>query len=166
MARPTDYTPALGDLICNRLAGGMSLREICRDDTMPGRETVRRWLRDDPEFRGLHAQARQEQMDALGEEILEIIDDASNDWMDRNDGHGGTTRVPDPEVVARSRLRMQGRQGLMSKLAPRKYGDKLAVGGDADAPPVKVSLTDGELARKLVFLMTKGVNEVEGRSDS
>lgn len=159
MARPTIYTPELAALILNRISDGQSMREVCRDEAMPARETVRPWLRDNDEFRGLHAQARQEQMDALGEEILEIIDDASNDWMDRNDGHGGTTRVPDPEVVARSRLRIQGRQWLMSKLAPRKYGDKLAIGGDEGAPPIK--LDDVGLARKLAFLMTRGLHEAE-----
>jgi hypothetical protein len=60
MARPTDYTPELGDQICELLADGMSLRAICQADDMPHRATVFRWLARAglEEFRDQYARAR------------------------------------------------------------------------------------------------------------
>ena len=69
------------------------------------------------------------------------------------------------EHIQRSHLRVEVRKWMISKLAPKRCGDRVAVGGDADAPLVRVSLSGGELARKLAFLLTKGRNEIE-RSNS
>lgn len=159
MARPSIYTPELADLILNRIASGQSLREVCRDEAMPNRDTVRVWLRDNPDFRGLHTQARLDQMDALGDEICEIADDGRNDWIERQNADGSTTRVFDAEHVQRSRLRIDARKWLMAKLAPRKYGEKVAIGGDADAPPIQLSAVD--VGRKLAFLLTRAAHEAE-----
>ena len=39
--------------------------------------------------------------------------------------------------MARDRLRTDKRQWLLSKALPKIYGDKLAIGGDADTDPIK-----------------------------
>ena len=41
--RPPDYTEALAEEICLRLAEGESLVSMCREEGMPGRATVFRW---------------------------------------------------------------------------------------------------------------------------
>ena len=43
-------------------------------------------------------------------------------------------------MIARSRLRVDARKWLAAKLAPKKYGEKIAVGGADDLPPIKQSL--------------------------
>ena len=69
--RPTKYTPELTNRICERLAGGESLRAVCRDETMPDRATVLRWLGDDKaEFRDQYARAREAQAEVIADEIL------------------------------------------------------------------------------------------------
>lgn len=40
MPRPSTYTPELADLICERLANGESLLQVCRDDGMPSKATI------------------------------------------------------------------------------------------------------------------------------
>ncbi|WP_431196787.1 hypothetical protein [Pseudomonas aeruginosa] len=42
--RPSDYTPEIAQAICMRIAEGESLRMICRDDSMPDKSTVLRWI--------------------------------------------------------------------------------------------------------------------------
>jgi hypothetical protein len=60
-------------------------------------------------------------MEVWSEEIIEIADDAASDkFTDAN----GNERV-DNEHINRSRLRVDTRKWLMSKLAPKKYGDKV-----------------------------------------
>jgi terminase small subunit-like protein len=39
--RPTPYTAATAERILRELSGGRSLGDVCRDDGMPGRGTVR-----------------------------------------------------------------------------------------------------------------------------
>ncbi len=76
--RPSLYTEALVAKICRRLAEGETLRAICRDEAMPDKATVLRWLGDKTkaDFRDQCAHAREMQADALFDEALEIADDA------------------------------------------------------------------------------------------
>jgi hypothetical protein len=126
MGRPTDYSPDITALICERLGLGESLREICRDEAMPDKSTVMRWLARHQEFRDQYACAREAQADYYAEEIIEIADDGSNDWMERKRGEE-TIEVENHEVIGRSRLRVDTRKWLMARMAPKKYGDKLDI---------------------------------------
>jgi hypothetical protein len=66
--------------VCRRLAGGESLRAICRDEGMPACSAVRQWALDNREgFAAQYAQAREEQYLAIAAELLEIADDGRND---------------------------------------------------------------------------------------
>ncbi|MDP3845942.1 MAG: hypothetical protein Q8R10_05895 [Pseudomonas sp.] len=125
--RPTTYTPAVASAICEKLADGMSLRKLCAQPAMPSMTTVLRWLVDEtkPEFRLHYAHAREAQADLLAGEILEIADDSSGDTFTDKDGN---TRL-DREFVARARLRVDSRKWLASKLAPKKYGDRIEHAG-------------------------------------
>lgn len=125
MGRPSKFTAEIASAICERLAGGESLREICEDDALPSRETVRKWLRENEGFSGQYAKAREEQAEFYADEIRDIAHDGRNDWIEReNSRTGEVTMVPNQEVVARSRLRVDTLKWLMGKLAPKKYGEK------------------------------------------
>ena len=124
VGRPPIYGQETRDQICALLAEGLSLRSICRQEGMPDLALVMRWLRDEPEFVAQYARAREAQADALAEEILEIADDGRNDWMQREDPDNGGYEFKG-EHVQRSRLRVDSRKWFVSKLAPKKYGDKV-----------------------------------------
>jgi hypothetical protein len=66
-------------------------------------------------FASRYAQAREALMDHWSEEIVVIADDQTAEPNDR-------------------RVRVDTRKWLMSKLAYRRYGDKLIHSGDADNP--------------------------------
>jgi hypothetical protein len=82
----------------------------------------------DPEFSPKYARAREDQADYFADEIVEISDDGSRDYKQTDDGR----IVPDQDHIARSRLRVDSRKWLASKLKPKKYSEKLAVGGADD----------------------------------
>ena len=66
-------------------------------------------------------------MEAMSDEILAIADDSTNDAMTITRRDGSESEVADNEWINRSRLRVDTRKWLMSKLAPKKYGDKQQV---------------------------------------
>lgn len=137
--RPSDFTQEIADEICERLSRGESLRAITgadRDDFMPGQTTVYRWLDENEEFRKQYARARELQADHYAEEIVDIAD-GRDDWKPTAD-EAAQAIVRDPQ---RDRLRIDARKWVASKLAPKKYGDKIAhVGGSADDEPIKTKL--------------------------
>jgi hypothetical protein len=143
--RPTDYTPELADEICAQLADGDSLRAVCNSDSMPSKSTVFRWLRTNEEFRDQYARAKEESADAMADEVLDIADDGTNDWMERlgKDGDSLGWQL-NGEHVQRSKLRIDTRKFLMSKMKPKKYGDKvdLNVGGQEGGKAIEVKYVD------------------------
>lgn len=138
MGRPSVFTEAVAKTICEKLCSGKSLRTICDGDDMPGQTTVFRWLASNDEFRKQYAHAREVQADTLADETLDIADDGRNDWMEKlgKEGEAVGWQV-NGEAVARSRLRVDQRKWYASKLAPKKYGEKLAIGGADDLPAIK-----------------------------
>jgi hypothetical protein len=75
------------------------------------------------------ARAREIGYDAMAEDCLRIADDAANDWMETE--HGPRLNA---EHVQRSKLRIETRLKLLAKWNPKKYGERVQVAGDADAP--------------------------------
>lgn len=139
--RPSDYSLELASDICSRIADGESLKAICAPDEMPDKATVYRWLAVNSEFRDLYARAREDQADTLADEILEISDDGTNDWMQRNHGEDDPGWVVNGEHIQRSRLRVDARKWIAAKLKPRKYGEfaRTELTGEGGGPiPVTV----------------------------
>lgn len=123
--RPSTYTPELADSICAALTDGKSMRQIEQLDGMPSARTVYRWLRENEAFRQQYAGAREEQADHMLWEILTISDDNSRDAVEIEIAPGVKVMQVDQDVIQRSKLRVDTRKWAMSKLAPKKYGDKL-----------------------------------------
>lgn len=106
------YSEDTATEILERLADGESLAAICRDENMPGEKTVRAWALEDREgFSTRYARARELQAERWADEIVSIGDDVPSDR----------------DAVQRARLRVDTRKWLLSKLLPKKYGDRTEV---------------------------------------
>jgi hypothetical protein len=125
-----EYDPAVGNEILERLADGDSLASICRDEGMPDERSVRRWARNHGDFADHYAAARRLGYEKRADELLEIADDSSADWIDTGNGN----RVFDSVHVNRARLMIDTRKWLLSKMLPKVYGDHVTVAGDPDQP--------------------------------
>jgi hypothetical protein len=128
MTRPSSFTEEMGDEICRRLIEGESLRSICASEGFPAQSTVCRWLANNETFRKQYAHARELQADALFDEVLDIADNGTNDWMQRN-GEGDEGWALNGEHIQRSRVRIDARKWMAGKLRPKVYGDKLNLEG-------------------------------------
>lgn len=144
IGRPSDFSDEMADRICTGLAEGRSLRSICLEDDTPSQTTVFRWLADEryASFREQYARAREAQADAIFDEILDIADDGTNDWVDRKREDGSTDTVIDHEHVQRSKLRIDARKWMAGKLRPKVYGDKMALTGEGGGPLTLVLSND------------------------
>lgn len=118
MKKSVKKTPELLASICERLASGESLRAICKSDGMPPESTVRSWAIDDKEFFAHYTRSRDIGMSIMEDDLLEIADSK----LPRLD-NGAT----DNGAVNALRLRIDTRKWIMSKIAPKRYGDKQAI---------------------------------------
>jgi hypothetical protein len=119
--RPPVHGQATKDRICTEIAAGRTLTAILRDKGMPSVKWVFENLGKDKAFGESYARAREIRAEAWAEELVGIADEGENDtYVDEN----GNKRT-DYDVIARSRLRVDTRKWLASKLLPKTYGDKL-----------------------------------------
>jgi histidinol phosphatase-like PHP family hydrolase len=122
------FDQTVADTICSRLANGEGLRTICKTEGMPDPRTIYRWLEDNEPFRQQYARSRELQADTLFDEILEIADDAQNDWVEREHFQGDDKSPQlNGEAVARARLRIDSRKWMAGKLRPKKYGETVDI---------------------------------------
>ena len=162
VGRPSGYTQEIADHICSGLAEGKSLRSVCRSPGMPSTQTVFCWIRSFPEFHDQYARAKEESADLHAEDMLDIADDASNDWMAANDPDNLGYRL-NCEHINRSRLRVDTRKWIASKLKPKKYGDKVQaeLTGKDGGPIETVEISADERAKRIAFALAAGLKAKE-----
>lgn len=107
MGRPYTYTEEWAERICTDLKGGLSLTKVCKQEGFPPIATVFDWLTREKEFSEKYSKAQLARTDFLMEELIDIADDASN------------------EDVQHAKLRVDARKWAISKMNPKKYGDKI-----------------------------------------
>lgn len=135
IGRPSKYTPELAQEICERLANGEPLRQICRDDHMPSWVAIYDWMRRDDmagdKSVGLSlaiARAREVGQDAIAEQI----------WLDMqveperilSEGGGRIDSGYVQLIKARADIGLK----LLAKWNPKRYGDRVELAGDKDNP--------------------------------
>ena len=143
MARPSKFTQEIADQICDTIsASNKGLASICKDLKIAP-SSVFKWLTEHKAFTEQYARAREAQADYLADEMLEIADDSSQDTLMTDKGP-----IPNTEWINRSKLRVDARKWIASKLKPKKYGDKLDV------------TSGGEPMKKQVFKIGETIIEL------
>ena len=133
--RPSKYTPEIAQEMCNRLANGEPLRQICRDEGFPAWQTVYDWMyRDDAlgeegvGLSGAIAKAREIGQDAIAEQIWLEVNQEPERILSEGGGRVDSGYVQWQKVKAEIGLK------LLAKWNPKRYGDKIALGGDPGNP--------------------------------
>ncbi len=102
--RPSKYNQDIADKIVQGLSMGKTLIKVC-DELKIGYSTVTRWIVENKEFGEKYTRARENQIDYLAEDIIQIAEDDSLS----------------PET---RRLMIDARKWYAGKLNGKKYGDK------------------------------------------
>lgn len=107
VGRPDEFSEEKAKQICKMIESGLTLTSICNLPDMPGISTVYDWQDSHPEFSESYARARARQADTLASKVLD-------EAMSSHDAQIG-------------RLRIDALKWTASKLAPKKYGEKVEV---------------------------------------
>ena len=160
------YTEEIADQICDLVSNGVNLRSVCRMDGMPSWRTIYNWVLDKPDFASRLARARELGYDALAEEALEISNTPhigqkkvfSSGAEEKDD----SVTVTEEDMLGHRKLQIETRLKLLACWDPKKYGNKVQLGGDADNP---VKIEAEVQAEKLLGAMLKNV-ELRSQADA
>jgi hypothetical protein len=111
-------------IIIDRIEQGESLRSVLRSDDMPSQNTFFKWLNKSEEKVKQYARA----MELRAEVRFESIE---ADYMEEPQRDPMTGKI-DTGWVQLQRLKIDSKKWELSKLHPKKYGDKLDVTSDGD----------------------------------
>ena len=105
----------LNDIFLQIKLDNKSVRSVFRNDNPNKPEinqnTFYEWLRDNKDFGEQYARACEERADFIFDEILEITDETKFDMV----------------AVQQARIQVDARKWILSKMNPKKYGDKIEV---------------------------------------
>ena len=118
------------EYVCQEIEKGKALRNVLKDENMPSTSTFYQWLDNDEVKAKQYARATEVRADIIFDDILAIADENTNDTSINENG----IEVVNNDVIQRSRLRIDARKWVLSKLNPKKFGDKTIHSGDADNP--------------------------------
>lgn len=119
-----DEIQTIAQEVFKQMREGKSAFQACKFAGIP-QSTFNSWLNSDPELVAEYARAREDLHEHIAAEIVAIADQPVGST------ESGAT---DTGAVQKQRLQVDTRKWLLSKLAPKKWGDKLELSGDQQNP--------------------------------
>lgn len=113
------YNDMYRDLICQRIAEGKTLTNICKEAGFPSISTVARWRSENPDFNDAIAAARKMRAEVHHDKIAEALDGI---------------RDLNKEDIPAEKLYIDTNKWLAEKNDPETYGNKVMHEGDGSAP--------------------------------
>jgi transposase-like protein len=127
MPAHSTYDFAVVEAICERVANGETVAEVCRDLGV-WRRTFDRWCDAHDEAKKLRDEAFKVGNEAILDECMEIMDNSRNDWIERRNARTGAKEIEfNSENVQRSKLRVWGRLEILARRDPARYGAKQTI---------------------------------------
>jgi hypothetical protein len=113
-----EYRQRIMTLVCGLLAEGQSLRRICASvDGVPKHSTICGWLIEDKNLADQYTRAR----DVLSDFSFDGLQDLAAETVKKYLADGWEPR----DAIAMARIEVDKEKWRISKLAPKKYGDKI-----------------------------------------
>jgi hypothetical protein len=131
--RPSLWSQAICDEICERLGQGETLESICREEGMPKITTVHEWRERSESFSEGFARARARGFDAIAAQAMQIADTPQEgvEYITKADG---STEEKRGDMLGHRKLQIETRLKLLAKWDPKRYGERTVIAGDSDNP--------------------------------
>lgn len=120
------------DSICNDISSGLSCRKACLKNELP-QKTFYEWIDLDETKSKQYARACTDRADFIFEEAIEIADTPIEGIVIEIDDNG-RTKEKKGDMLGHRKLQVDTRKWFLSKMFPKKYGEKLEIAGDGDNP--------------------------------
>jgi len=157
-APKTESKPTKDEIIQNVLdgmaIGGLSCFKACQAAGVPN-STFMRWVDADAKLAERYAHAREDLIERMANEVLELADsevpetgDGKRDW----------------QAIQQRKLQVDSRKWLLSKLAPKKYGDRLELAGDKENPLQVQTIDASKLSTDVLAQIIAAKDDVTDRS--
>lgn len=128
MARPSKYSKATADKILDRIRNGETMVKICSDPKMPARATVYKWLASPEKYRAKY--------------LVDNLPDAFEmKWEHQFERLIELAENCEPLEVQKMRLVSDNIKWCLARAMPKKYGDKIELGGKVDSD-IKINITN------------------------
>lgn len=129
-----EYMAAMIGVVCQSMREGLTARKACN---MHGVQfaTMRLWCSKNPDFEAQYQAARQALYEHWEEDIVDIADDQQQGFIIKDTPLGRS--VESRDMMEHRKLRINSRQWLLARRVPRTFGDKMALGGADDLPPIQ-----------------------------
>ena len=156
------YTEELAEQICELVSNGVNLREVCRMEIMPSWRTVYNWVVERPYFASRLARARELGYDSLAEEALEIANTPHLGQKKVYSSGAGddedSMTVTEEDMLGHRKLQIETRLKLLAVWDPKRYGNKVQLGGDP-SNPLKVEVQSEADTYLAALLMNVELNK-------
>ena len=123
MAYTEENKEKIFSLICDELEKGYSLRSILRRENMPSSRTFYKWLKEDEVKVKLYEESTTLRSEALFDKMFEIANNTELGEVTKLTANG--LEVTTSDMIAHRRLKIDVIKWGLSKLNPKKYGDKI-----------------------------------------
>lgn len=156
---PLEVKLALIEEILDRISNGEPLRQICRSEGMPSWVAVYDWIDSDPIFASRFAHARELGEEAIHQECLAIADSPliGDETEEDSEGRVKTRRS---DMLGHRKLQIETRLKLLAKWNPKKYGERMALAGDAESPiKIEQTLDVSKLSTEVLAQIIAAKNE-------
>lgn len=161
-AGPIRYSDELGVRLCELIAGGASLRSVCMHNGMPRAPSIiLDWRADHPTFDKHYTRAVQDRHEYWASEVLDIADTPEIGQKITDSNQFGRT-VVEGDMLEHRKLRIDSRRWLLSKLEPKKYGDRTQLehsgpnGGPIETKEVGIRARNLDAVEALSARLTSG----------
>lgn len=139
MAYKQNEIDEIFNYVCKEIETGKALRNVLKKEQMPSTSTFFQWLELYPDKAKQYARATEVRAEIIFDDILSIADENTNDtYVDEN----GFEKV-NQDVIQRSRLRIDARKWVLSKLNPKKFGDKVQTEHSGEVTTTVINLGNG-----------------------
>ena len=142
MAYDKDKIEVIFTQICEQIETGRSLRSILKeDDNMPSSSTFFIWLKEDTLKSKRYELATDLRTDILFDEIIEIAYNVEEGTTTKETERG--VEITTGDMLGHRRLKIDALKWSLSKLNPKKYGEKIQQEHSGELKTTIISLGNG-----------------------
>lgn len=157
---PVRYSPRIVEIICREMAQGTTLEDVCKRSGFPTTRSVRRWVRQYPEFHEKYRAAQMLGWEFKLDEIVNIARSNGKDFVRNEDGVYARDEetgelIPCRNHIFRDRLVVDTMKWALAKMVPKIFGDRTQV--DLSGEVGVKARTDEQILTQITGILTNEV---------